>query len=288
MGSWRTRRTVGEGVGAAGDVSVGVGMRWRLECGCSARASGLHAPLGGAPADAGRALLSAEAGRPSSPLSCAPSCLAASEDELRYALGLANLTTGKGKVDLKDSNIRPIEIFMCSVVSATPLRPRCHDARNAAPWWPPRSSVLGPLQQRACAQRRASACVCRRCGVWATAKGSAGCLSTSSEAKCFPLGVSEHQVRRRRALRPHCGRLPNSSPAIVILLAFCPAAALAYLIHRGVTIAAHPLSRVTRASGGLDCQQSDRAPTTEASRRKDGLSPRGSAAFSGPPLKRSA
>jgi len=41
---------------------------------------------------------------------------AASEDELRYGLGLTNLTTGKGKVDLKESNIRPIEIFMCSVV----------------------------------------------------------------------------------------------------------------------------------------------------------------------------
>lgn len=41
---------------------------------------------------------------------------AASEDELRYALGLGNMTTGKGKVDLKDSGIRPVEIFMCSVV----------------------------------------------------------------------------------------------------------------------------------------------------------------------------
>ena len=41
---------------------------------------------------------------------------AASEEELRYALGLTNMTTGKGKVDLKDSNIRPMEIFMCSVV----------------------------------------------------------------------------------------------------------------------------------------------------------------------------
>lgn len=41
---------------------------------------------------------------------------AASEDELRFQLGLQNYTTGKGKVDLKDSNIRPIEIFMCSVV----------------------------------------------------------------------------------------------------------------------------------------------------------------------------
>lgn len=43
-------------------------------------------------------------------------CQAASEDELRLALGLAGYTTGKGKADLKDSNIRPIEVFMCSVV----------------------------------------------------------------------------------------------------------------------------------------------------------------------------
>mmetsp|Transcript_5263 Transcript_5263/g.15087 ORF Transcript_5263/g.15087 Transcript_5263/m.15087 type:complete len:193 (-) Transcript_5263:349-927(-) len=40
---------------------------------------------------------------------------AASEDELRYALGLSNFTTGKGKAD-KDSNVRPTEVFMCSVV----------------------------------------------------------------------------------------------------------------------------------------------------------------------------
>lgn len=44
---------------------------------------------------------------------CAP---LAAEDELRYGLGLANMTTGKGKVDLKESGIRPVEIFMCSVV----------------------------------------------------------------------------------------------------------------------------------------------------------------------------
>ena len=41
---------------------------------------------------------------------------AASEDEIRYALGLANATTGKGKATDKDSGIRPIEIYMCSVV----------------------------------------------------------------------------------------------------------------------------------------------------------------------------
>ncbi|OUM61658.1 hypothetical protein PIROE2DRAFT_51826 [Piromyces sp. E2] len=38
---------------------------------------------------------------------------ACSEDELRMSLGL-HQTTGKGKIPLKD--IRPIEIFMCSVV----------------------------------------------------------------------------------------------------------------------------------------------------------------------------
>ncbi|KAA8496821.1 GTP-binding protein SAR1B [Porphyridium purpureum] len=38
---------------------------------------------------------------------------AAPEDELRHALGLIHLTTGKGTTTTKD--IRPIEIFMCSV-----------------------------------------------------------------------------------------------------------------------------------------------------------------------------
>lgn len=38
---------------------------------------------------------------------------AVSEEELRQALGMYQ-TTGKGKVPLKD--IRPIEMFMCSVV----------------------------------------------------------------------------------------------------------------------------------------------------------------------------
>mmetsp|Transcript_35544 Transcript_35544/g.78878 ORF Transcript_35544/g.78878 Transcript_35544/m.78878 type:complete len:193 (-) Transcript_35544:1865-2443(-) len=40
---------------------------------------------------------------------------AASEEELRQWLGLT-YTTGKGKVNLSDSKIRPLELFMCSVV----------------------------------------------------------------------------------------------------------------------------------------------------------------------------
>lgn len=41
---------------------------------------------------------------------------AASEDELRYYLGLTGLTTGKGKANLADTNVRAVEIFMCSIV----------------------------------------------------------------------------------------------------------------------------------------------------------------------------
>ncbi|KAK3444414.1 hypothetical protein EUGRSUZ_A00338 [Eucalyptus grandis] len=41
---------------------------------------------------------------------------AASEDELRYCLGLTDFTTGKGKVNLADQTVRPLEVFMCSVV----------------------------------------------------------------------------------------------------------------------------------------------------------------------------
>lgn len=39
---------------------------------------------------------------------------AVSEEELRYQLGLMH-TTGKGSVKLPD-NVRPIELYMCSVV----------------------------------------------------------------------------------------------------------------------------------------------------------------------------
>ncbi|KAK9933925.1 hypothetical protein M0R45_021094 [Rubus argutus] len=40
---------------------------------------------------------------------------AASEDELRYHLGLTNFTTGKGNENPSDYNARPIEVFMCSI-----------------------------------------------------------------------------------------------------------------------------------------------------------------------------
>lgn len=40
---------------------------------------------------------------------------AASEDELRYHLGLTNFTTGKGTVNLSNSQVRPLELFMCSI-----------------------------------------------------------------------------------------------------------------------------------------------------------------------------
>jgi len=41
---------------------------------------------------------------------------AASEDELRGALGLSSTTSGKGKVKLEETNMRPLELFMCSIV----------------------------------------------------------------------------------------------------------------------------------------------------------------------------
>ncbi|CAM6119166.1 unnamed protein product [Calypogeia fissa] len=41
---------------------------------------------------------------------------ASSEYELRHFLGLTHLTTGKWKVNVREVNIRPIEVFMCSAV----------------------------------------------------------------------------------------------------------------------------------------------------------------------------
>ena len=41
---------------------------------------------------------------------------AVSEDQLKQALGIGNLSTGKSTKVSKDSNIRPFEVYMCSVV----------------------------------------------------------------------------------------------------------------------------------------------------------------------------
>ncbi|KAF8701635.1 hypothetical protein HU200_033474 [Digitaria exilis] len=41
---------------------------------------------------------------------------AAPEHELAYHLGVAGYTTGKGGVDLDGTGVRPVEVFMCSVV----------------------------------------------------------------------------------------------------------------------------------------------------------------------------
>jgi len=59
---------------------------------------------------------------------------AASEDELRVELGLHHLTTGKGKQSL--TGIRPMELFMCSVVKRAGYgdgATRCPHAANARP-----------------------------------------------------------------------------------------------------------------------------------------------------------
>ncbi|KAL6190885.1 hypothetical protein ACLB2K_037279 [Fragaria x ananassa] len=37
------------------------------------------------------------------------------EEELRFYLGLTNFTTGKGKIKMNHPNVRPIEVFMCSI-----------------------------------------------------------------------------------------------------------------------------------------------------------------------------
>ncbi|GJS32271.1 GTP-binding protein SAR1A [Tanacetum coccineum] len=41
---------------------------------------------------------------------------AASEYELPYYIGPEGLTSGKGKANLENSGVRPLEVFMCSIV----------------------------------------------------------------------------------------------------------------------------------------------------------------------------
>jgi len=69
---------------------------------------------------------------------------AASEDELRVNLGLHNLTTGKGST--APPGIRPMELFMCSVVKRSGYGEL---GRNV--WWSPRGRVRrSEPDRRAC------------------------------------------------------------------------------------------------------------------------------------------
>ncbi len=102
---------------------------------------------------------------------------AAPEDELRLALGLQNYTSGKGKVELKDSSMRPIEIFMCSVVSIAVAIALLWDADD--------TQANDQHQHWFCAwsHQLNLSCICRSAG-WVMVKASAGFLSTSSNMLC--------------------------------------------------------------------------------------------------------
>ncbi|MFH4979737.1 hypothetical protein AB6A40_006446 [Gnathostoma spinigerum] len=41
---------------------------------------------------------------------------AVGEDQLKWSLGISNLTTGKGQISRADLSSRPLEVFMCSVL----------------------------------------------------------------------------------------------------------------------------------------------------------------------------
>ena len=105
---------------------------------------------------------------------------AASEDELRYALGLSSYTTGKGKVDMKDTAMRPIEVFMCSVVSGTSCSTFVQDLG------PKLAADVRLLQSLNCWLLPGYPVTtynvpCCRCGAWAMAMASDGLRSTSSD-----------------------------------------------------------------------------------------------------------
>ena len=113
---------------------------------------------------------------------------AASEDELRYALGLSSYTTGKGKVDMKDTHMRPIEVFMCSVVSEPCVeRPFC-------PFLDACLCYSQELLQHPMACRKAEVLFAdRRC--FASAGASHGLR------RWVPLGCAVHQVSVERPAR---------------------------------------------------------------------------------------
>lgn len=113
---------------------------------------------------------------------------AASEDELRYALGLSSYTTGKGKVDMKETHMRPIEVFMCSVVR-TPCDQCCRLAVRAADNSKPTSCINQRQNNHRVSRKRAVKSTdglsghVRRSAAWVTAMASAGWRSTSSKLR---------------------------------------------------------------------------------------------------------
>ena len=118
-------------------------------------------------------------------------------------LGLTNFTSGKGKSDQKDSGMRPIEIFMCSVVSQCAVLlwniwQACMLGRRQGYLFrlmhcllfkPSAGAVSGtslspPATLRPDPHKHSTLPLVRRLEEWVTARGSAGCPSTSS--RCLP------------------------------------------------------------------------------------------------------
>ena len=82
-----------------------------------------------------------------------PTLQAASEDELRVALGLINYTTGKGKPS-PDNSMRPIEVFMCSVVSRLSFPTILLQQITVMAYATLQKQAAKPTAQRCCAQHR--------------------------------------------------------------------------------------------------------------------------------------
>lgn len=140
---------------------------------------------------------------------------AASEDELRIALGLHHLTTGKGKVAL--NGIRPIELYMCSVVKRSGYgegaRPRCRrrapERRERGSWEScPAAELTRPSRAR---RPQASA----GCPTTSSRGGSGGAggdggRALGAESACrAPLLAAEG--RPSKALVPRCSGVSTHS-----------------------------------------------------------------------------